>query len=344
MKLPYTTESDAWVEANSIAIATHGRGFYVLDDIAPLRQGAAGRSTFYLYKPADAIRTAGGATISYTLKQPAQDLRIEILRDGQVVQTIRGAQPSSRPGQGATTPTAGGQGEGEEPATGGGRGRGGPPTASMAAGFNRVTWNLEYPGPTAFPGMVLWGASTSGPMALPGTYDVRLTVDGQSQVQRFAIRKHPWHADSDEELIEQFDLAIEIRDKVSEANNAVIQIRKIKEQIKDRLSKSQDGQLKAAGDRLIASLSAIEEEIYQVRNQSNQDPLNFPIKINNRLASLLGVVSRGEGKPIAAAYPILKDLTAELKVQTDRLREVLATDLTAFNTEAKRAGVEVIGT
>jgi hypothetical protein len=108
------------------------------------------------------------------------------------------------------------------------------------------------------------------------------------------------------------------------------------------LSKSQDAQLKAAGDRLTLNLSAIEEEIYQVRNQSNQDPLNFPIKINNRLASLLGVVTRGEGKPIAAAYPILKDLTAELKVQTDRLRQVLASDLTAFNTEARRAGVEVI--
>ena len=190
--------------------------------------------------------------------------------------------------------------------------------------------------------MVLWGASTSGPLALPGNYDVRLTVDGRSQVQPLVIRRHPWHAVSEEDSIEQFDLAIQIRDKVSEADDAVIQIRKIKEQVKDRLSKSQDAPLKAAGDRLTQSLSAVEEEIYQVRNQSNQDPLNFPIRINNRLASLLGVVTRGEGKPIAAAYPILKDLTAELKVQTDRLRQVLAGDLPAFNAEAKRAGVEVI--
>jgi photosystem II stability/assembly factor-like uncharacterized protein len=337
LNLPDTPVSDVWVEANALAIATHGRGFYVLDDIAPLRQaGSSNRSTFYLYRPADAVRTAGGATISYMLKQPAQNLTIEILRDGQVVQTIRGA-PKSSP-----TPSSAGAQEGEEPAPGGGRGRGGPPTASVAAGFNRVTWNLEYAGVTTFPGMVLWGASTSGPMALPGTYDVRLTVDGQSQVQPFAVRRHPWHTVSDEDLIEQFDLAIQIRDKVSEANNAVIQIRKIKEQVKDRLAKSQDAPLKTAGDRLTANLSAIEEEIYQVRNQSNQDPLNFPIKINNRLASLLGVVTRGEGKPIAAAYPILKDLTAELKVQTDRLHQVLASDLAAFNTEAKRAGVEII--
>jgi photosystem II stability/assembly factor-like uncharacterized protein len=336
LNLPDTPVSDVWVEANSIAIATHGRGFYVLDDLAPLRQAGAAStsSTPCLYKPADAIRSAGAATISYTLKQPAQHLTIEILRDGQVVQTIRG----SKPGDTRQAQATGAQTESEEP----GRGRGGPPTASMAAGFNRLSWNLEYAGPTTFPGMVLWGASTSGPMALPGTYDVRLTVDGQSQTQPFVVRKHPWHDTSDEDLVEQFDFAIQIRDKVSEANNAVIQIRKIKEQVRDRLSKSQDPQLKAAGERLTTSLSAIEEEIYQVRNQSNQDPLNFPIKINNRLASLLGVVTRGEGKPIAAAYPILKELTAELKAQTDRLQQVLASELTSFNTEAKRAGVDVI--
>jgi photosystem II stability/assembly factor-like uncharacterized protein len=375
LNLPDTPVSDVWVEANSIAIATHGRGFYVLDDIAPMRQAGAapGRSAFYLYKPADAIRAAGGATISYVLERPAQNLTLEILRDGQVVQSMRGAKPadarqtqapSTGSGQAASTgsgqapstgsgqapstgsgqapSTGSGHVEAEESSAGDGRGRGGPPTAPAAAGFNRVTWNLEYAGPTTFPGMILWGASTSGPMALPGNYDVRLTVDGQSQIQPLVVRKHPWHAVSEEDLIEQFDFAIQIRDKVSEADNAVIQIRRINDQVKDRLSRSQDPQLKSAGDRLAARLSAVEEEIYQVRNQSNQDPLNFPIKINNRLASLLGVVTRGEGKPIAAAYPIFKDLTAELKAQTDRLQQALATDLTAFNTEAKRAGVEVI--
>jgi len=86
----------------------------------------------------------------------------------------------------------------------------------------------------------------------------------------------------------------------------------------------------------------VEEENYQVRNQSGQDPLNFPIKINNRLASLLSVVNRGDGKPIANAPVIFKDLSAELKVQTDRLQQVTSTDLATFNAEAQRAGVEPI--
>jgi uncharacterized NAD(P)/FAD-binding protein YdhS len=154
------------------------------------------------------------------------------------------------------------------------------------------------------------------------------------------VGKHPLRTTSDADLKAQFDLAIQIRDKVSEANNAVVQIRKVKEDVKDRLSKSSDSRLKAAGDKLTASLSAIEEEIYQVRNQSNQDPLNFPIRINNRLASLNGVVNRGEAKPIASHYAIFKDLSAELKTQTDRLQQTLARDLTAFNSEAARAKVE----
>ena len=109
--------------------------------------------------------------------------------------------------------------------------------------------------------------------------------------------------------------------------------------MKDRLASRSDARLKAAGDRLPPSLSAVEEEIYQVKNQSSQDPLNFPIKINNRLASLLSVVDAGDGKPIGNAPPIFKDLSAELKVQTDKLQQVLASDLPPFNAEAKRAGV-----
>jgi hypothetical protein len=192
--------------------------------------------------------------------------------------------------------------------------------------------------------MVLWGATTNGPAALPGNYQVRLTVDGRSLTQPLVVKKHPLRPAADADLQEQFDLATRIRDKVSEANNAVIQIRNVKREVADRLAKNPDAQLKAAGDRLTTNLSAVEEAIYQVKNQSGQDPLNFPIKINNRLASLLRVVNTGDGKPIANAAPILTDLSAELKVQTDRLQQVVASDLPAFNAESQRLGLgEVMG-
>ena len=213
----------------------------------------------------------------------------------------------------------------------------------MAPGLNRVAWNLQYPGATTFPGMILWGATTSGPIAVPGSYQVRLTVDGRAQTQPLVVKKHPLYTDITEaDLREQFDLAIRIRDKVSEANNAVIQIRSVKEQVAARVEKSSDARLKEAGGRLSTNLGAVEEEIYQVRNQSGQDPLNFPIKINNRLASLARAVNYGDGKPIGNAEPILKDLVAELKVQTDRLQQVLGADLAAFNAEGKRLGLEPV--
>jgi hypothetical protein len=135
---------------------------------------------------------------------------------------------------------------------------------------------------------------------------------------------------------------MQIRDKVSEANNAVILIRSIKQQVKDRLEKSKDSQLADAAGRLTANLSSVEEAIYQVKNQSSQDPLNFPIKINNRIASLLRAVNTGDGKPIASIEPIFRDLTADLKVQTDKLQQVFATDLAAFNAAAANAKVDVV--
>jgi hypothetical protein len=157
--------------------------------------------------------------------------------------------------------------------------------------------------------------------------------------QPLVVKRNPWHEATDADLRAQFALAIQIRDKVSEANRAVIQIRDVKRQVDDRLAKSSDAQLKGAGDKLTSDLSAVEGEIYQVKNQSGQDPLNFPIKVNNRLASLLGVVSRSDAAPIASAAPIFTDLRSELKVQTDRLQQVLRTDLPAFNTLLAKAGL-----
>jgi len=335
LNLPDTQVSDVWVEANDIAISTHGRGFYILDHIEPLRQWgpAVASADAYLFKPEAAIRSAGNATITYMLRRPAQSLTIDILdTKGQVVRSIAGGAAA-----------AGARGAGGAAAGGGRGGRGGGVTfASMATGLNSVTWNLRYPDATSFPGMILWGGSVTGPAAPPGTYQVRMTIDGKAQTQPLVVKHHPLYSAGDADLVEQFNLAIQIRDKVSEANNAVIQIRNIKGPVADRLSKSADARLKTAGETLTKNLSALEEEIYQVRNQSGQDPLNFPIKLNNRLASLLSMVGHGDGKPIGNAEPVFKDLVAELKVQTDKLQQILTRDLAVFNTEAKRLNLDPV--
>jgi len=215
-------------------------------------------------------------------------------------------------------------------------------TAPLAAGLNRFSWDLQYAPVTPFQGMVLWGATTNGPLALPGTYQARLTVDGRSLTQPITGKKHPFFNVSDADLREQFELASRIRDKVNEANDAIIQIRRIKQQLADRAQKSQSADVKAIAEQFTKEMSAVEEDVYQVRNQSNQDPLNFPIKTNNRLASLLRVVLAGDGKPVGNVVPIFNDLQAELKAETDRLQRVLTTYLPRFNQLAQRLGIDQI--
>jgi hypothetical protein len=333
LNLPDIPIWDLIVVGNDLAVSSHGRGFYILDNLGPLREheaALASTADVVLFAPAPAIRGTS-ATIQYLLKKPAQDVHIEILdAKGQIIR----AYPDTANGAAAG---AGGGG-------GGGRGRGGFGNAGPTknAGVNTFTWDERYAPAATFPGMILWGGSTNGPQAAPGTYTVRLRADGKTVTQPLVVKRNPNHEATDADLREQFALAIQLRDKVSEANSAVIQIRSLKQQVGDRLTKSPDAQLKSAGDKLTADLSAIEEEIYQVRNQSGQDPLNFPIKINNRLAALLGVVANNDGKPIASSYPIFTDLKGELKVQTDRLMKTLSTDLPAFNVELKRLGLEPV--
>jgi hypothetical protein len=352
--------SDVWVEANSIAIATHGRGFYILDDIAPLRQQGQAGTPFVFYKPADAIRGVGSASIDYLLTKPAEKLTIEISDSkGNVVETIQGgAAGAGGGGRGAGRGRGGRAGApqgtaaaaGEPAATpddaqggGGGRGRGNfVPTAPMNAGLNRFAWNLDYPGAKTFEGMILWGATTNGPMALPGTYQVKLTVDGDTKTQPLVIKKHPLRNTADADLEEQFNLGIAIRDKVSEANQAVIDIRRIKAQVNEAKTKNNKKEFTLVADRLLNALSTVEADLYQVKNQSGQDPLNFPIKTNNRLASLLGMTLRGEGKPTANISPIFEDLKKELKDETDRLEKVYGNELKAFNIEATSAGLPAV--
>ena len=157
------------------------------------------------------------------------------------------------------------------------------------------------------------------------------------------MKQHPLRPATDADLKEQFDLAIQIRDKVSEANNAVDpdpQRQGAGQGSPRQVARTRA--LKAAGDKLTPSLSAVEEEIYQVKNQSNQDPLNFPIKINNRLASLLRVV---EQRRRQADRQRRADLQGSERRAEGADRQAAAgprVGAAAFNAEAKRAGVAVV--
>ena len=326
--LPDVPVTDLVVEDNAIAIGTHGRSFYVMDDIAALRQfGLAPLTDVAVFKPANATRGLDRPQITYFLKAQPKQLTIDFLdAKGQVVRSVTGNPP--RPAGAAA-----GGGDDDVPR--------GPQGAAMAAGVNRFTWDLNSTGVVTFPGMILWGATQNGPTVLPGSYQVRLTADGVTQTQSFQVLKHPLRPISDVDLQFQWDLASRIRVKVNEANLAVIRIRRIKTEIADRI-KDAPAEVRAAGEQLTKALAAVEEEVYQVKNQSGQDPLNFPIRTNNRLASLLRVAVSGEGRPTGNVEPIFTDLIAELKAETDRLEKTISEQLPPFNLMLQRIKKTVV--
>jgi hypothetical protein len=184
--------------------------------------------------------------------------------------------------------------------------------------------------------MIMWGGNpANGPFAVPGQYQVRVTANGQTRTVPLNVQKHPlWANVSQADLQRQFDLAVQIRDRTSDANEAVVRIRDLKAQVQERVEKSKNSRLKELGDVVTRQLSAVEEEVYQVRNRSGQDPLNFPIKINNRLAALRRSVETGDARPTDAAYEIFTLLSGDLKKQEDAFAEIQKTYLANFNTAA----------
>jgi hypothetical protein len=305
LNLPDAPVHDLVVKDQDVVLGTHGRGFWILDDIGPLRQYSPElkNAEVLFFQPSDPIRKVYNAEFQYYLKTPADSLSIEVLdAAGKVIQTFA-AKKTDKPVANE-------------------RGRPSPP--SLNAGLNKFSWNLRYPGSTVFDGMIIWSARPqNGPVAPVGAYKVRFRCGTYTKEYGFNLRMNPnLEGVSEADLKEQFDLALRIRDKVSAANEAVIRIRELKKELDEKIKKS-DMAAQAGLKTLRDTLSAIEEDLYQVRNQSSQDPLNFPIKLNNRLASLQRSVETGDGRPTQGAYTVFEELSKELDGHLARLKSAV---------------------
>jgi photosystem II stability/assembly factor-like uncharacterized protein len=341
--LPDVQVSDITVEANDLVIATHGRSMYVLDDIQPIRSWrpeVAASSALRVLPLRVATRGVDEAAIHYTLARSADTVTVEILdAAGKVIRTFTGGgaaradsakTPAAAPSDTIISPT------GCETS----RRRSGAAKPSGQAGLNRFTWDLRYPGSSTFDCLILWSASPEqGPIAVPGNYQVRVTANGSRETQPLVVRMDPRLIGVTlADLREQFDFAIKVRDRVTAANDAVLRIRRLRSQIAERRAKSSDAALTAAADSATNALRRVEEALYQTRNRSGQDPLNFPIKLNNRIAAVGRSVQSGDARPTAAAYVVLKELSAELDVELRKLDQVLAGELAAFERSATSNG------
>jgi photosystem II stability/assembly factor-like uncharacterized protein len=306
LNLPDTPIRDLVLKNDDVVLGSHGRGFWILDDIRPLRAAVetSSMNKVMLYKSANPIRGIYNAAIQYYLPEKIDSLKIEILdQKGNLINTYISVGDSTA----KDLPT-------------------------RDTGLNTFTWDMRYPGATVFDGMIIWSARPQrGPLAPIGSYQVKLTALGKSHTTEFELEMDPNLEDvTAADLRKQFDLAISIRDKVSEANEAVILIRKIESQ-SGELDAAQKKKIQIQLKTLLDKLQAIEEELYQVRNQSGQDPLNFPIKLNNRLASLQRSVESGDARPTDAAYVVFAELSSELEGHLSKLDEVLSVDLKKVN-------------
>jgi photosystem II stability/assembly factor-like uncharacterized protein len=346
--LPDTQVPDLVVKDNDLVIATHGRSMYVLDDITPLRAwgtavaGAAPRPVSVL-PIALVTRGAGEAVIQYTLARAADTVRVDILdAAGKVVRTFTGtaadakADSAKTPAPDAVRDTIVSPTGCETP-----RRRQSAARPTVRAGLNRFTWDLRYPGASTFDCMIIWSASPDrGPVALPGDYTVRVTANGASETRPLTVRMDPRLVGvTATDLREQFDFAIRVRDRVAAANDAVLRIRKLRSAIANRMSKSSAAAVTSAGDSAIRALRGVEEALYQTRNRSGQDPLNFPIRLNNRIAALGRSVESGDGRPTASSHVVFTQLSGELDAELRRLDRVVAGEVAAFDRAAKANGL-----
>ena len=170
---------------------------------------------------------------------------------------------------------------------------------------------------------------------MPGAYQVRLTANGRTLTEPLEVRGDPRLSATPDALAAQLALSLRIRDLLTETHQAIAQLRTVRDQVTDTLRRAKqkggDEKVRAAGEALAAKLTKVEEALYQTKNQSSQDPLNYPIRLNNKLAALGGVVASGDQAPTAQAGEVFAELSGRIRAELDTLAAALATDLPAFN-------------
>jgi photosystem II stability/assembly factor-like uncharacterized protein len=351
LNLPTTPIHDLAIKDDDLLAATHGRSFWVLDDITPLRQMAATTSNedVHLYEPAPAVRFRGpgftlpatvpvgsnppaGVVIDYFLKTAQKDpITLEILdAKGKVVRKISSKKTSEGPSP-------------EEEEFGFSRGGENLPAE---AGLNRFVWNMRFESPVLVPGSVTWGGRPQGPRVVPGKYQIKLTAAGKTSTASVEIAKDPRVSATQADLEKQQELALRIRDRISAGHEAVNQIRSVRSQLdalKKRLAADPNAKpVVDATDALSKKISAVEEKIIQPKSKSGEDPLNYPIQAADQLVALQGSVESADAAPTASSFTVFDELNSRLDAQLAAWRELQSKDLAALNALIQKSNISPI--
>jgi photosystem II stability/assembly factor-like uncharacterized protein len=401
LNLPVSPVNDLIVHGNDLVVATHGRAFWILDDLAPLRQynPQIANEDAHLYQPSTTVRSdfggggggggaAGqnppsGAVVYYSLKTALKKPEAKKTTTATAPATRGETSPQGKePGQThptsapeppntdtTTAETEAGtknppitleildqkgqvirkfppkpQAQEDEPDEGfGPRPDRGLPAE---AGVNRFVWDLHYESASRVAHSPLWAGTTDGPEAVPGNYQVRLTVNGKAVTAPLEIKADPRLKATQQDLEKQFDLLIKIRERVTQTHDAVNQIRDIRGQItalNKRLENNAHAKVIAdAGKQLDKKMTEVEEALIQTKAKSSQDVLNYPIRLNNQLVALGGVVASADSAPTQASYDVFEILSKQLEQQLTTWNQILSTDVPAYDDVVRKQEVPAI--
>jgi len=339
LNLPIVPITDLAIKNNNLIAATQGRAFWIIDDLTPLYQlnKTLTNQKVILYKPQDTYILSGGGSLK-TSKTKGQNRRSGVAvnfyindtanankislsfkdANGNLIRTFR-AKPNKKKHEGKL---------------------------KLKKGDNVFYWNMMYPGAEKVKGMILWWASLNGPKAIPGTYSVVLSVNGKTQGKSFKLLKDPRSKASLADLKAKFDFILSVRNKLTETHKALKNIKKVRDEVKVLkkaiTDKKAHKDLIAFADDIVKRMTVIENNLYQTKSKSNQDPLNFPIKLNNKLAHLNSLASIGNFKPTDQDYAFKKEVTAAIDKQLGKLYQIFNNDVKQLNAKVKASGINLI--
>ena len=344
LNLPITSIRDIHVKENDLILATHGRSFWMIDDLTPLHQLNEKNkdSNVILFKPDLSYRMAqsggwrkpntllvgenhpNGVIINYYLKNYNSDsdfLKIEILnKDGSIIRSFTNNVEKMMDSIDENPVLSNSNDIDYALASSNLK------TIMPKSGGNRLIWDMRYPGFTSFDGMVFYSSPNTGPKVTPGKYDVVLTYNNETIKREFEIVKDPRVKITQVDYEKQLDFLLRVRDEVSKANQIIIDIRKIKNDLDFLLKKvSGKDQIIQLIKKYKKELDVIENNIHMTKNQSRQDPLNYGIRINNRIAFLLADSQRGDYPPTNQSLEFFESIKEELNIEISNFKKVLNT-------------------
>ena len=326
LNLPIVPITDLTIKDNNLIAATQGRSFWIIDDLTVLHQLSeqTGMKSFHLFKPQDSYRmdgvkreskTAGtnrpgGVLVYYNLKEePKEEVRIEFYDNKKNLLREFSSKGIEKD------------------------------TLKYKTGANEFNWNLRIPDAKSFEGMIMWGGPLRGPKVVPGDYTVKLIVDGKAEEQTFKVLADPRYESSQEDLLAQYEFLLGVRDKLTETHETIIIIRKYRDELNALVEK--DPKKKRRIEPIVNAISDIEKELYQTQNRSGQDPLNFPIRLNNKLAHLNAVVGNGDYRPTAGAEEVKVEISGLIDIQLKKFREIESSQISKIlNIEEMKAELE----